>query len=103
MLHEVLLLPGAGGPAVVIPAPDEVDDWAEAAAADADKDHGQVIVPGPHQQPQQVPQHIQAPGQQVIGDGDNILLPPATIYILSVARHSYQQNCPIPVENSSGH
>ena len=91
MLHEALF-PGAGGSAVVVSAPDEVDDRGEAGAADADQDHGQVIVPGLHKQPQQVPQHIQAPGQQVIGDGDNIPLPPATIYILSVARHSYQQN-----------
>ena len=95
VLHEVLLLPGAGGPAVVVSAPDEVDDRAEAAAAEADQDHGQVIVPGTHHQPQQVPQHIQAPGQQVIGDGDNILLSPATIYILSVACHSYI-NKPVP-------
>ena len=33
MLHEVFL-PGAGGPTVVVPAPDEVDDWGEARAAD---------------------------------------------------------------------
>ena len=39
VLHEVLL-PGAGGPAVVVSAPDEVDDWGEAGAADADHDHG---------------------------------------------------------------
>ena len=101
MLHKVLLLPGAGGPAVVVSSPDEVDDGAEAATAEADQDHGQVIVPGAHQKAQQVPQHIQAPGQQVIRDGDNILLSPATIYILSVARHSYQQNFPIQVECKS--
>ena len=46
MLYEVLL-PGAGGPplAVVVPAPDEVDDGGQAGAADADQAHGQVIVP----------------------------------------------------------
>ena len=33
VLYKVLL-PGAGGPAVVILAPDEVDDWGEARAAD---------------------------------------------------------------------
>ena len=76
MLHKVFL-PGAGAP-VVVPAPDEVDDRGEAGAADADQDHGQVIVPGLHKQPQQVPQHIQAPGQQVIGDGYNISLSSAT-------------------------
>ena len=89
VLYKVLL-PGAGGPAVVILAPDEVDDRGEAGAADADQDHGQVIVPGLHKQPQQVPQHIQAPGQQVIGDRDNIPLSPATIEILSVSCHGCQ-------------
>ena len=78
VLHEVLL-PWAGCPAaVVVLAPNEVDDRGEAGAADDVQVHGQVKVPGPHQQPQQVPQHIQAPGQQVIGDWDNIPLPPAT-------------------------
>ena len=36
-IHKVLnevFLPGAGGPAVVVPAPDEVDDWGEARAAE---------------------------------------------------------------------
>ena len=93
VVDEVLLLPWAGGPAVVVSAPNEVDDGAEAAAAEADQDHGQVIVPGTYKKPEQVPQHIQTPSQQVIGDGDNILLSPATIYILSVACHNYQQNC----------
>ena len=46
MLYEVLL-PGAGGPplAVVVPAPDEVNDRGQAEAADANQAHGQVIVP----------------------------------------------------------
>ena len=35
-IHKVLnevFLPGAGGPAVVVFSPDEVDDWGEAGAA----------------------------------------------------------------------
>ena len=48
VLHEILLA-GAGGPAVVVSAPNEVDDWAEAAVEDAEKVHGQMIVPGLHQ------------------------------------------------------
>ena len=89
VLYKVLL-PGAGGPAVVILAPDEVDDWGEAGAAEDVEVHGQVEVPGPHPHPQHVPQHIQAPGQQVIGDRDNIPLSPATIEILSVSCHGCQ-------------
>ena len=89
VLYKVLL-PGAGGPAVVVSAPDEVDDRGEAGAADDVKVHGQVEVPGPHPHPQQVPQYIQAPGQQVIGDRDNIPLSPATIEILSVLCHGCQ-------------
>ena len=44
---DKILLPGAGGPAlaVVVPAPDEVDDGGQARTADADQAHGQVIVP----------------------------------------------------------
>ena len=82
-IHKVLyevLLPGACFPAVVVVlAPNKVDDRGQAGAEDDVQVHGQVKVPGPHQKPQQVPQHIQDPGQQVIGDGDNIPLPPATI------------------------
>ena len=44
MLHEVLL-PGAAGPAVVVPAPDKVDHRSQARAADAQQAHGQVVIP----------------------------------------------------------
>ena len=83
-MHKVLnkaFLPGAGGPAVVVFSPDEVDDWGEAGAAEDVQVHGQVKVPGPHPHPQDVPQHIQAPGQQVIGDGYNIPLSSAFLSV----------------------
>ena len=50
--HKTLddvFLPGAAGPVEVFSAPNEVDDWAEAAVEDAEKVHGQMIVPGLHQ------------------------------------------------------
>ena len=57
VLHEVLL-PRAGCPAVVVLAPNEVDDRGQAGAADDVQVHGQVKVRGHQHQPQQVPQHI---------------------------------------------
>ena len=83
-IHKVLnevFLPGAGGPAVVVPAPNEVDDWGEAGAAEDVQVHGQVKVPRPHPNTQDVPQHIQAPGQQVIGDGYNVPLSSAFLSV----------------------
>ena len=62
VLHEVLL-PGAGGPAVVVSAPNEVDDGGEARAADDAQVHGQVEVVSPQQDPQNVTQHIDTPGK----------------------------------------
>ena len=44
MLHKILL-PGAAGPAVVVPAPNKVDHRSQARAADAQKAHGQVVIP----------------------------------------------------------
>ena len=63
VFDDVLLSGAAGRPVVEVPAPDEVDDGGEAAAADAGQIHRQVEVIGLQEEPHHVAQYSHEPGK----------------------------------------